>query len=173
MYLVFRRIVQLFQRYLLLEYYTNKSVAYCSVVLHFCNLFAAIVRRDYSHVVWSKFIDQRGASRDFLYLAVTENKINDPTNDSSTMIKMLLEEDLSLNNYADNETIFHVACKRGNHRLTETVIKLGAKIYPESETTRNLFYSLAHRRLNYSKTVKRDYIFGDALKWRCPSVRPN
>jgi hypothetical protein len=27
--------------------------------------------------------------------------------------------------------------------LTETVIKLGAKIYPESETTRNLFYSLA------------------------------
>jgi hypothetical protein len=90
MYLVFRRIVQLFQRYLLLEYYTNKSVAYYSVVLNFCNLFVAIVRRDDSYVVWSKFIDQWGASRDLLYLAVTENKINDSTNDSSTMIKMLL-----------------------------------------------------------------------------------
>jgi hypothetical protein len=30
-----------------------------------------------------------------------------------------------------------------------------------------------HRQLNYSKTVKWDYIFGDALKWSCPSVRPN
>jgi hypothetical protein len=37
----------------------------------------------------------------------------------------------------------------------------------------NKSLNLNHRQLNYSKTVKWDYIFGDALKWRCPNVRPN
>jgi ankyrin repeat protein len=125
----------------LFEYYTNESVAYYSVVLNFCNLFTAIVRKD-SSVVRSKYIDEWGENHDLLHLAVTTKNINDSTNDSFTIIKMLIAEGLSLNNYGDNETIFHVACKEGNHRLTETVIKLGAKIYPESENTGNLFYSL-------------------------------
>jgi hypothetical protein len=44
------------------------------------------------------------------------------------------------------------------NRDTQTIPSMGAE---------------THRQLNYSKAVKWDYIFGDALKWRCPSVRPN
>jgi ankyrin repeat protein len=125
----------------LLEYCADVSVTYYTVMLNFCNLFWTIVQRN-SSLVWNSFIDEWGENHDLLQLAVTKKNTNDSANDSLTIIKILIGEGLSLNN-EEGETIFHVACKAGNHDLIETLVKLGAEIYPESEKTSNLFYRLA------------------------------